>query len=606
LQQSGNTSNTNQVDYSQLSNNISLFSSLSSEDLENIDFEKILSSNDSELTDGLSDEEQAINSVLKSFVSLEDVQAAADELGDGNGEVTADEIKEYIASIMGSDGDTSSLTMDDLDAVIEDMGIDLDSIATQAMDNALAALQTESNDSIDETQNTDETQKAQEAAKTQQTSNTGSTGSSGSSSGANSVNSGSSSSATKEKTLDNMSLSDLQAEKVTRDATLQQAQDDVNAVNDGTNANVKDAQEKLDAAQEDYNTKLENDSKVPQELKTQEANVQKSIAENEQAISENAVAITNKEVEISNQQNTVDGLNSSLSSLQSSLDSLPAETTGEDADEEKNQEIRDKRSSIEQQIADKEKEIEDAQKKLDELNEELDGENGLNAQKTKLMEEKENLQTNEEDIQTQISANCSSETKDAQQAYNDAKTNLESVKESELATATKALEEAQAAVQEVDAKINEVQNKETAKENSVVTSSLPSDLFKAGGALEGQEELVSQIAEEYGIEPEFLASIICLESGYGTSGLATSANNFGGVTGSGDAGSTSSGFAKYSSVEEGLRAMAKNLSNYDDRYSDVSAVDINNVGAIGNHYCVGGDWANKVTSIYNKIKAQES
>jgi flagellum-specific peptidoglycan hydrolase FlgJ len=175
-----------------------------------------------------------------------------------------------------------------------------------------------------------------------------------------------------------------------------------------------------------------------------------------------------------------------------------------------------------------------------------------------------------------------------------------------LATATKALEEAQAAVQEVDAKINEVQNKETAKENSVVTSSLPSDLFKAGGALEGQEELVSQIAEEYGIEPEFLASIICLESGYGTSGLATSANNFGGVTGSGDAGSTSSGFAKYSSVEEGLRAMAKNLSNYDDRYSDVSAVDINNVGAIGNHYCVGGDWANKVTSIYNKIKAQES
>jgi lysozyme family protein len=444
-------------------------------------------------------------------------------LGDGNGEVTADEIKEYIASIMGSDGDTSSLTMDDLDAVIEDMGIDLDSIATQAMDNALAALQTESNDSIDETQNTDETQKAQEAAKTQQTSNTGSTGSSGSSSGANSVNSGSSSSATKEKTLDNMSLSDLQAEKVTRDATLQQAQDDVNAVNDGTNANVKDAQEKLDAAQEDYNTKLENDSKVPQELKTQEANVQKSIAENEQAISENAVAITNKEVEISNQQNTVDGLNSSLSSLQSSLDSLPAETTGEDADEEKNQEIRDKRSSIEQQIADKEKEIEDAQKKLDELNEELDGENGLNAQKTKLMEEKENLQTNEEDIQTQISANCSSETKDAQQAYNDAKTNLESVKESELATATKALEEAQAAVQEVDAKINEVQNKETAKENSVaqfdfdfdenLTEAQQADLDSFKQNYEENKDRYEAVAEATGVPAELVAAIHWRESG---------------------------------------------------------------------------------------------
>lgn len=105
----------------------------------------------------------------------------------------------------------------------------------------------------------------------------------------------------------------------------------------------------------------------------------------------------------------------------------------------------------------------------------------------------------------------------------------------------------------------------------------------------------------------FITSIISLESGYGTSALAQNNNNFGGITGSGDADYTvrsSDGykFAKYSSVEAGLDAMAKNLASYSDRFSDVNSVDITNVAAIGGNYCVGGDWANKVSSIYKSIK----
>ncbi len=63
-------------------------------------------------------------------------------------------------------------------------------------------------------------------------------------------------------------------------------------------------------------------------------------------------------------------------------------------------------------------------------------------------------------------------------------------------------------------------------------------------------------------------------------------------------------FAKYSSVEAGLDAMAKNLASYSDRFSDVNSVDITNVAAIGGNYCVGGDWANKVSSIYKSIKGK--
>ena len=36
----------------------------------------------------------------------------------------------------------------------------------------------------------------------------------------------------------------------------------------------------------------------------------------------------------------------------------------------------------------------------------------------------------------------------------------------------------------------------------------------------------------------------------------------------------------------------------------VNSVDITNVAAIGGHYCVGGDWANKVSSIYKSIKGK--
>lgn len=50
--------------------------------------------------------------------------------------------------------------------------------------------------------------------------------------------------------------------------------------------------------------------------------------------------------------------------------------------------------------------------------------------------------------------------------------------------------------------------------------------------------------------------------------------------------------------------MAKNLASYSDRFSDVNSVDITNVAAIGGHYCVGGDWANKVSSIYKSIKGK--
>lgn len=126
-------------------------------------------------------------------------------------------------------------------------------------------------------------------------------------------------------------------------------------------------------------------------------------------------------------------------------------------------------------------------------------------------------------------------------------------------------------------------------------SDLKPGLFK--GRLAGQEALVTRLCHKYGVSPALVASIIGLESGWGTSNLAMH-NNFGGYRAAGDLGKNEKGFGYFSTIEKGLEAMIKNLADY-TRYRDVSQVNFNNLDNIGRHYCEGGSWATKVREIYS-------
>ena len=119
-------------------------------------------------------------------------------------------------------------------------------------------------------------------------------------------------------------------------------------------------------------------------------------------------------------------------------------------------------------------------------------------------------------------------------------------------------------------------------------------LFK--GRLAGQEALVTRICRKYGVSPALVASIIGLESGWGTSNLAMH-NNFGGYRAAGDLGKNEKGFGYFSTIEKGLDAMIKNLAGY-TRYRDVAQVNFNNLDSIGRHYCEGGVWSGKVKEMY--------
>ncbi|MGN0014862.1 MAG: glucosaminidase domain-containing protein [Candidatus Gastranaerophilaceae bacterium] len=585
------------VNKEEILSQLSLFTGASAEELANIDMEKLLESENAEeaLGENATAEDKVLAEMVKALLELEGVQGAAD--ADEDGKLSAEEATAFLNDIMGKDGDISSLTMEDIDAAIEELGIDLQEVAEETIEEVL------NEDKVEEAEPEEEVSKAKEAQQAQ--SSGGANGGSSAAGGAGRSNGVSSSGNNKPQGLDGMSLQELEAEKATREKTLSEKQDAVNAVHNGENAEVKSAQEEYDTAEEEYNEAVKNDNKIPQELKEQQAANVAAIDENEAAIDKNAVEINNTQGEVDTLEGSVTSLKSNLSSLEGSLSSLP-QKSGKEEDAEKDAQIDEKRQSIEKQISAKQDEIDAEEQKLADKKKDL---GDLEDTKTDLEKSKTELEQERQEIEAEIEKTCSEETKQKMTAYNEAKTNLETVKNEQLKAANAELDTAKTDVTEINEKITEVKNKELEKENSVVMGNLPEDLMK--GSLAGQEDKICEIAEKYGLEPEFFAAIIGLESGWGTSGLAQSNNNFGGVSGSGDAGSTvrsSDGhkFAKYSSVEAGLDAMAKNLASYSDRFSDVNSVDINNVGAIGGHYCVGGDWANKVTELYKMIKSKQA
>ena len=500
-------------------NNISVFSGANTQDLQALDYAKLLSdASYKELNEGVTDQTQkSLNNILKSFISLDEIQEAADV--DGDGEVTEAELKDYISSIVGADGDATTLSMSDIDKVIEDLGIDLESIAEKSMNDALSALEENDAKAIDELEKQKETEKAQQ---TQQAQSAGGSNGSGSVGGAGRTSgSGSTSAANKSnepKTIDNMSLEELESEKQTRQTEMQDAQDAVNAIHSGDNEQVKAAQDKADEAKEKYEKALKEDKNVPDELKNKQTQNTQSIEANQTKIDDKEIAINNKESDIANQENTVSSHESSLSSLESSLSSLPS-PTGKEEDKEKDAQIAEKKSSIESQISAKKEELEEAKSKLQEEKNAL---NKLNEEKGKLEVEKGQLEKAKQEIQKEIESKCSTETKEAMTAYNEAKANVESVKKTELSTATAALDKARSSVSEIEAKITEVKNKKTEKENSVnkfdfdfgenLTDEQKAALEKFEANFENNKDRYEAVAEKTGVPAELIAAIHWRES----------------------------------------------------------------------------------------------
>ncbi len=400
---------------------------------------------------------------------------------------------------------------------------------------------------------------------------------------------------TKDGSYDNLSIEELESKKTSKTAEVDEAYDDINKVHSGENESVKSAQDDMDEAKENYDEAVENDENISDELKQQREDNLNKIDEKQSDIDNLNIQVNDIESKISSQNIEISSDESNISAIESAISALPSST-----DPKKQTEISNKKSDLEsklkiaqEKLSEDKDTLSNYEKELKELESDL-----------KLAEsEKDKLEKEKSEIEDKILENCSQETKEALNKYNEAKENVETVKEEELQKAEENLELKQSELDEINTILNEKKTEQTKEDEKIqTTGSLREGIFNANGALSGKEKLVEEAAEKYGLDPKFLAAIVCLESGYGTSNLAVNHNNFGGVTGTGDNGSTSTGFASYSSVESGLDAMAKNLAGYSDRFG-ISSIDVDHAEEIGARYCPGTyrDWANQVRSLYNQI-----
>ena len=506
----------------------SLFSLETPAQLENIDYDNIISQNQL-------DDSNPLAATLSSFFSTDAVKANADTNGDGT--ISAQEAKDYLTQIAAQDGDASTLSSEDLNAAFNAQQT-MDASTTQMTTSAFPSFDFFMNNLFNINPNFDIQLPFSFPTFDGSYPDAGNT-TSASGSAASSVDT------TPADPLDSMSLEELEAEKSTREATVKEKQADINAVNNGTNEKVKEATDEKQQAEEAYKEAVKNDENISKKTnKDFQKNIEK-LDENQAKLDDNAVKINDKEVEISNQEEAIKTLTAESESLTSYVDkfnnqlaklkedlSKVGEPTGkpEDADKdakikakkqelnnkisEKNNEIKEKKD----EITEKEKELKKANEKLEKLKKELEK---LNEEKTKLEEKKTELNNEKETIETQIKENCIDETKAKMDAYNKAVKKVEDVKAQELQTAQTALKEAQEAVQVINTKINKVKNKKVSAQD-INMDNIPAqyrDQIVVKTLADGTEVLTFKYTNTKGLNPEMQEKIdvfneVAAEMGY--------------------------------------------------------------------------------------------
>lgn len=156
------------------------------------------------------------------------------------------------------------------------------------------------------------------------------------------------------------------------------------------------------------------------------------------------------------------------------------------------------------------------------------------------------------------------------------------------------------AVTQKNKKPVEKTTKKQTTQTKVVDKSNKKTKIKPGllkGNLKGKEAVITRLCDKYNLSVGLVLTIIGLESGWGTSNLA-SHNNFGGYRDKGDLGKDANGHGYFSTPEKGLDKVISNLANY-TRYNNVSSVDFANLDSIGKHYSENPKWAEKIRDIYN-------
>jgi len=423
-------------------NGNSIFTTAAREDLSKIDYNKVLKNNDNPVE---SVELSPLEYVLKEFFSLDKIKTAADSNGDG--EVSVEEAQEYVKELALKDGDGETLSLEDFEKLIKEQGIDLEAISKSLESVVTPDVQTEVQQTVEpqmQTAPVNAPSVSRSVAPVRHSSTT----------------------ASAPKTINNMTLPELKAEKADRETVLSEKREALKAVQSGKTAGIQSAKEQMQNAKKSYEEALKNDSgakKFAKKIIKNNANIEK----NQAALDKNATEISSKESEISEQQSAISSAETMLSSLEGTLSKLPA-PSGKPENKEKDEQIKAKRNQLTKEISAKKKAIDKQKSQLEKSNKELEK---LQKEKTKLEKEKTELFAEKAKLDELVNKNCSETTKAKLAEYNKAVQNVEAVKSKELSAAQSAFQTAQKSVQEVNTIIGQKEAAEVASKYSDSTES---------------------------------------------------------------------------------------------------------------------------------------
>lgn len=130
--------------------------------------------------------------------------------------------------------------------------------------------------------------------------------------------------------------------------------------------------------------------------------------------------------------------------------------------------------------------------------------------------------------------------------------------------------------------------------------------IKQDNKLKGLGAAFINAENKYNVNAIILASIACLESGYGTSKLAMEKNNLFGLDAPLSATKTNNYGSGYKSKEDCIdyagHRIGKQYLELDTNAKWRYCEGKKDIYAVGSKWCETGDWANKVISIANRIK----
>lgn len=360
---------------SQLTDSLSIFET-SGQNIADMDFAAIAQAlNTGDLTGIESEGTQSIAAMMSEILSVNGVSDNTDIMADET--IDEAEIEAFIKELAEGDGDATNLTLQDIDALFEKMGIDLDKAAEDAVNEIVEeiAAQLEEELKEKELEEEKEAEKAQEAQQAQSSSpasssggsyNSGNVGSAAKSSAANK--------ATKTEETDAETAEEIKTKISEKEEEITEVEDDAEAQIEEQEEAKKEAMENAGVTEKEY-----------EEYKKQAEEKEEAIKEKEEAITAKDDEISDYNSTISSNENYIGSLDAQISENQSLMNSI--------SDDDKNADS--KRADASAKIANLEAEktkVEEENKNLEtKIKEAEEAKETLKEEKEKLEEEKKAL-----------------------------------------------------------------------------------------------------------------------------------------------------------------------------------------------------------------------